>query len=140
MKSRALRTINQWLHLSAAGALAGSALFILVALSRFLDTPEGEAVAFVGPSVVDRWYSVFPWVGLAVFFTTGILNFLFWLSDFGLTLKQPLGTTYVKLLALKLLLAHTALLVAILLGFLRACRRTTRRGWRSSSGWSSRSS
>lgn len=118
MESRTLRTIVQWLHLSAAAGLVGSALFILVALSRFLGTPKGEAGAFVGPAVVDRWYSFFPWVGLAVFLTTGILNFLFWLADAGLTLKQSLGTTYVKLLALKLLLANAVLLIGILLGFL----------------------
>lgn len=118
MESRALRTVVQWLHLSAAGALVGSAIFILIVLGRFLGTAEGQAAAFVGPRVVDRWHSVFPWIGLAVFFRTGLLNFLFWLSDAGLTIKQSLRTTYVKLLALKLLLANAVIIIAILLGFL----------------------
>lgn len=113
LSSLGLRVINQWLHLSAAGVIVGSAIFIrVIMISRLEDQGAAEQI----PGVVDRFYSIFPWIALAIFFTTGLLNYLFWLADTGYAPKESLRTPYVKLLVVKVLLAHVLVGVAIALG------------------------
>lgn len=115
-----LRTLTQWLHLSAMAGLVGSAILFRVGILPYVEDPGRVLPDEVGPDLVDRWYSIFPWVGLAVFLTTGVFLFLFWLRDSGLGLRESLGTTYVKLLLGKVLLAHVALGVGVAMGLARS--------------------
>jgi uncharacterized membrane protein len=110
-----LRLITQALHLAAAGVIVGSAIFM-----RAIMIPRLEAAGAAGsiPEIVDRFYSIFPWIALVGFSTTGLLNCLFWLADTGLNPKESLETTYVRALLVKVLLANALLLVSILFGFL----------------------
>ena len=111
-----LRALTQWLHLSVMAGLVGSAVLLRIAFLPYVGDPNRGVPAEVGPGVVDRWYSVFPWVGTAVFIATGVFLFLFWLRDAGLTLRQSLATTYVKLLLVKIVLANAALGIGVALG------------------------
>lgn len=106
--SPTLRLLNQLLHLFAAAVSVGVPFFLAVFMIPRL---EAQGAAETIPNVVDRFYSVLPWVTLAVFFTTGFFNFLFWLADSGYGPKESLGTTYVRALILKVVLAH------VLVGF-----------------------
>lgn len=115
-----LRTLTQWLHLSAMAGLVGSALLLRLGLLPYLDDRGPAVPREVGLDVVDRWYSVFPWVGAVVFLTTGVFLFLFWLRDTGLGLRASLATTYVKLLAVKVALANVALGLAVGMGLSRS--------------------
>lgn len=117
-----LRTITQWLHLSAMAGLVGATILIRVGLFPYLDTQAGRVPAEVGPEVVDRWFSVFPWIGVGVFLTTGVFLFLFWLRDSGLSLRQSLATTYLRLLLVKVVLANLALGIGVGLGLSRSMR------------------
>ena len=117
-----LRTITQWLHLSVMAGLVGATILIRLGLFPYLDDHAGRVPAEVGPEIVDRWFSVFPWIGLGVFLTTGVFLFLFWLRDTGLTLGESLTTTYVKLLVVEVLLAHLALGIGVGLGLIRSMR------------------
>lgn len=117
-----LRVVTQWLHLSAMAGLVGGTILLQVGLFPYLADQAGRVPAEVGPEVVDRWFSVFPWIGLGVFLTTGVFLFLFWLRDAGLSVRQSLTTTYVKLLVVKVVLAHLALGIGAGLGLTRAMR------------------
>lgn len=66
------------------------------------------------PLIVDRFNSILPWIALVILVSTGLLNYVFWLSDTGYTPKPAHG--YVKALVVKVLLANVLLLVAILFG------------------------
>lgn len=111
-----LRALTQWLHLSAMAGLVGSAVLLQIVVLPYVADPSRRVPAEVGPDVVDLWYSVFPWVGAAVFIVTGVFLFLFWLRDAGLTLRRSLTTTYVKLLLVKIVLANAALGIGMALG------------------------
>lgn len=75
LRSPSWRVLSQLLHLSAAGVIVGSAIFM-----RLVMTPRLEATGAARsiPEVVGRCYSIFPWIALAVFFSTGLLNYLFY--------------------------------------------------------------
>lgn len=112
--SPTLRLLNQLLHLFAAAVSVGVPFFLAVFMIPRL---EAQGAAETIPNVVDRFYSVLPWVTLAVFFTTGFFNFLFWLADSGYGPKESLGTTYVRALILKVVLAHVLVGFGIAFGF-----------------------
>lgn len=123
--SPALRAVNQTLHLSAAGVMVGSAIFMrLIMIPRLEATGAAASI----PDVVDRFYSIFPWIALAVFVTTGLLNYLFWLAGTPYGAKQSLGTPYVRLLLVKVALANVLLGLAILFGFIGGMQDNAR-GW-----------
>lgn len=109
-----LRWINQLLHLSAASVIVGSAVFMRVVMIPQLKA-EGAPLAQI-TGVVDRFYSIFPWIALAILFTTGLFNYLFWLADTGYRPKESLRTIYIKALIVKVLLAHVLVGLAIALG------------------------
>lgn len=115
-----LRTVTQWLHLSVMAGLVGATILLRLGLFPYLDDQAGRVPAEVGPEIVDRWFSVFPWIGLVVFLTTGVFLFLFWLRDTGLSLRESLTTTYVKLLVVKVVLANLALGIGVGLGLSRS--------------------
>ena len=115
-----LRTVTQWLHLSVMAGLVGATILLRLGLFPYLDDQAGRVPAEVGPEIVDRWFSVFPWIGLVVFLTTGVFLFLFWLRDTGLSLRESLTTTYVKLLLVKVVLANLALGIGVGLGLSRS--------------------
>ncbi len=58
-----LRTVTQWLHLSVMAGLVGATILIRLGLFPYLDDQAGRVPAEVGPEIVDRWFSVFPWIG-----------------------------------------------------------------------------
>ncbi|MGQ0669021.1 MAG: hypothetical protein ACT4PO_05025 [Actinomycetota bacterium] len=113
-----LRLTNQWLHLSAAGVAIGAALFQRIIMVPRLEeagaTPDQIARA------IDGFYSLFPWIQLGIFVTTGFFNYLFWLADTGYAPKESLRTPYVKLLIVKVLLANVLLGLGIVIGFVRS--------------------
>lgn len=111
-----LRTVIQWLHLSAAAVIVASAIFMRLIMIPLLQATAPERI----PVIVHRFYSIFPWIGLVIFLSTGLLNYLFWLADAGYTPRQSLRTRYVKALVVKVLLANVLLLVSILFGFIPA--------------------
>lgn len=122
--SRGLRLVNQLLHLSAAGVIVGSPIFMRLVMIPRLDHHAPEQI----PGVIDRFYSTAPWIALAIFLTTGLLNYLFWLADTGYQPKESLATTYVKALIVKVLLANVLLLVGIAFGFVKSMQRDPE-GW-----------
>lgn len=114
--SPTVRVVNQLLHLSAAGLLVGSAIFMrLIMIPRLEATGAAASI----PGVVDRFYSIFPWIALGVFLTTGLLNYLFWLAGTPYSAKESLRTPYVKVLLVKVALANVLLGLAVLFGFIR---------------------
>lgn len=114
--SPTVRVLTQLLHLSAAGVIVGSAIFMrLIMIPRLEATGAAASI----PDVVDRFYSIFPWIALAVFFSSGLLNYLVWLAGTGYSAKQSLRTPYVRVLLVKVALAHALVGLAILFGFIR---------------------
>lgn len=118
-----LRLINQLLHLFAAAAAVGVPFFIAVFMIPRL---EAQGAAETIPNVVDRFYSVLPWVQLAIFFTTGLFNYIFWLADTGYRPKESLRTAYVKALIVKVLLAHVLVGFGIAFGLVGAMQEDAR--------------
>jgi uncharacterized membrane protein len=105
--------------------IVGSAIFMaVIMIPRLEDRGAAEQI----PGIVDRFYSIFPWIALAIFFTTGLLNYSFWLADTGHTPKESLRTPYVKLLIVKVLLAHVLVGVAIALGLVGSMQQNPD-GW-----------
>lgn len=64
-------------------------------------------------------------MALAVFFTTGLLNYLFWLAGTDYSAKESLRTPYVRVLLVKVALAHVLVGLACS-GSTAACRTTSR--------------
>lgn len=118
-----LRSLNQTLHLFAAAVSVGVPFFLAVFMIPRL---EAQGAAATIPGVVDRFYSVLPWVTLAVFFTTGFLNYLFWLADSGYGPRESLGTAYAKVLLVKVVLAHVLVGFGIAFGFARGMQEDAR--------------
>lgn len=80
-----VRALNQALHLFAAAISVGVPFFLaVIAIPRLEAEGAGDSV----PAVVDRFYSIFPWITLAVFVTTGLVNYLLWLAGSGYSSKR----------------------------------------------------
>jgi len=119
----AVRALNQALHLFAAAVTVGVPFFLaVIAIPRLEAEGAGDSV----PAVVDRFYSIFPWITLAVFFTTGLYNYVVWLIGSGYGPKASLGTTYVKALIVKVALAHVLVGLGIALGFVSGMQEDAR--------------
>lgn len=109
-----VRALNQALHLFAAAVSVGVPFFLaVIAIPRLEAEGAGDSV----PAVVDRFYSIFPWITLAVFVTTGLVNYLLWLAGSGYSPKDSLGTTYVRALIVKVVLANVLVGFGIAFGF-----------------------
>lgn len=118
-----VRVLNQALHLFAAAVSVGVPFFLaVIAIPRLEAEGAGDSV----PAVVDRFYSIFPWITLAVFLTTGLVNYLLWLAGSGYSPKESLGTSYVKALLVKVALANVLIGLGIAFGFSGAMQEDAR--------------
>jgi uncharacterized membrane protein len=123
LASPAFRALVQALHLLAATVSVGVPFFLAVFMIPRL---EAQGAAETIPDVVDRFYSVLPWVALAVFATTGLLNYLFWLGGSGYGPRESLGTSYVRALLVKVALAHVLVGLGIAFGLSSAMQENAR--------------
>lgn len=121
--SPTVRVLNQVAHLFAAAVSTAVPFFLaVIAIPRLNALGASETV----PTLVDRFYSIFPWVTLAIFFGTGFFNYLVWLAGTGYGAKQSLRTTYVRVLLVKVALAHVLVGFGITFGFSRPMQENAR--------------